>query len=528
MNKPKRSNNAFDTTRIHGTWWIPGAGTGTVKLSGELIFNTATGGSLTLSGELSTTTEKISVIHGEGNGKECITIFNAYVDGVFFHRTHTGLVVTQTVRFFDMWSGPQLFERKEDIVFTEYVFGIHNVENWLDHRGFRTAPHAIRGNKASLLFTIPRPVLLFEDDRFSILLTSDRVGTTVSFGQLVSTIEHFPRIVIRSKKGQLPYYGKTDSFSEREGMIFTLISLLMGTATWPFGPEGYGFSDANQFSCFSSPTLFHCVQQDWREIIPAPTPSAPELLFPYKTIGKRFPTIAAHFSNVFRSNENAIAVLFQLQSGQKTLNATTLPELLFAFESLEKVLLDKKNKKLENKDKTKIDRIKNKLHPACTKKEWQLISNRLAPMGLSFSRRLRLVFWEVESIYPDLKDVGSPLVEYLNKSRNNYAHEAKSTSDDNSLYRFAASWVAELMTVMILLSCGLSAKKIHAILFRADGIASVNTKHFFNLFRQKMMCSKGAVPASSPASPLTKSKSPMTATCSGASLSLDTGKESMP
>ena len=231
------SSNAFDTIRFRGKWWIPDGTENPRKVSGELTFEVRAGGILELDEALSDDIREIAVIHGQGTKGECITIFNGFSDGHQMNANSMGVFRLERIRFYDMWIGNQWFACKEDVRFVSYSFGIHNIENWADRRCF-SIPESHDPKQESISYISPEAIPLFTDDRLHIVLDSFYCGPAQSMGQLESSIQHYPRIVIRSKEGLLPYYGKNGSLSEREWMIFVLIALLMGTVTWKFGFEG--------------------------------------------------------------------------------------------------------------------------------------------------------------------------------------------------------------------------------------------------------------------------------------------------
>lgn len=306
-------------------------------------------------------------------------------------------------------------------------------------------------------------------------------------GQLETSIQHYPRIVIRSKEGLLPYYGKDGSISECEWMIFVLIALLMGNVTWKFGFEGViqqlNFEQGNYIPEIS---VRHYFQHDWGKTDASKHPIACELLFPYDSFEGQLPTISAHFAEVFRFNENPIDIVYRLQCRKGTFYPSTLPELLFAFEELEKILFRDLNKSAEDKEEERIRALRVKLTQHCSKSEKELLSQKLSFMGLSYAQRFRIAFQEMKAIYPELgTDLSKPLINYFRDSRNDYAHAAKTTSNDHTLYIYASHWMAEFMTLMILMCCGLSTDKIREVFFRELGPDHGKTKRFFDYIRNK-------------------------------------------
>lgn len=484
-----RSGNAFDTIRIRGKWWIPDGTAEPKKVPGELTFEVGTGGTLELDEALSDDIREISVIHGQETKGESITIFNGFSDGLQMNANSMGVFRLERIRFYDMWVGSCWFDGKDDVKLCNYSFGVHNIENWANWRCFSVpSPIEAKPKNLSLEYKPPKPILLFEDERLTIHLDVFWSGPSLSIGQLESSIQHYPRIVIRSKKGLLSYYGKEGTVSDREWMIFVLIALLMGTVTWKFGFAGIVEPIHKTDAGYSQEvSVRHYFQHDWGKVEPSKRPIHFELLFPYETLGNQFQEIAKRFSEVLRSNENPIDLIFLLQCKKRTFYPSTLPELLFAFEELEKNLLPALNAPIEREEKKRIKALRKTLEPHFPKAEKEWLSQKLGFQGLSFAQRFRIAFQEMKDIYPELgTDLATPLIDYFRRTRNDYAHSVKSTSDDHTLYIYATHWLAEFMTLMVLRACGLSSETIRTVFFRNPGPDRGKTQRFFDYLRMEV------------------------------------------
>lgn len=484
-----RSKNAFDTIRIRGYWWIPDGSTEPRKIPGELTFDVQSGGVLDLYDAFSDTFREIPVIHGLGAQGECVTIFNGMTVSLPMNGNSVGCFRRETIDFFDMWVGNHLFANKHEVCLKEYSFGIHNIENWANWLCFSVAsPIEAKPKNLSLEYKPPKPILLFEDERLTIHLDVFWSGPSLSIGQLESSIQHYPRIVIRSKDGLLPYYGKGGSLSEREWMIFVLIALLMGTVTWKFGFEGVVEPIHETDAGFTQEvSARHYFQHDWGKVDPSKRPVHFDLLFPYEALGEQFPRLAKAFSEVFYANENPIVLVYLIQCKDSSFYPSTLPELLFAFEELEKNLFPALNAPIESEEKKRIKALRKALEPHFPKAEKEWLSQKLGFQGLSFAQRFRIAFQEMKDIYPELgTDLATPLIDYFRRMRNDYAHSVKSTSDDHTLYIYATHWLAEFLTLLVLRSCGLSSETIRTVFFRNPGPDRGKTQRFFDYFRMEV------------------------------------------
>ena len=483
----ERSSNAFDTIRIRGKWWIPGSADEPRKVSGELTFDVRAGGVLDLDEALSNGIGNITVIHGEGSEGERVTVFNGVSTRIKTSNKSSGVFKKETVLFYNMWIGDQWFNSKDDVRFAEYSFSMHDIENWADRKHFST-PRRLTANHASVHYSALKPILLFQDEHLQILLVSSWSGPSSSMGQLEGSIQHYPRIVIRSKSDLLPYYGNEDSLSEREWMIFVLIALLMGRVTWKFGFEGVIQPEKIEEGRYvPGISVRHYFQHDWGEVDPSQHSYRYDLLFPYEMLCRTFPRIAARFSTVLRINDDPIAVLYRMQCKKHAFIPSTLPELLFAFEKLEGNLCEKANKRLTKAGKPFSKQLLNKLKLCCSKKVWRKLEPKLRPKDTSFSDRCHVAFKKMSKVYPELEsNLQKPLIKYLLRTRNLYAHEVKSSIDDPALYIYTAHWLAEFMTLMILRACGVSAKKVREVFFREWGPDHGKTKRFFTYIQKEV------------------------------------------
>lgn len=472
-----RSEDVFKTIRHRGLWWIPA---NEKKIHGELVFSTARGGSLELEGELPVSPLELDVIHGETSDRKRITIFGGFITCTSRCGSPDDHVYKQTLDVYDIWIGPDWFNRKEDITFQSYSFGIHNLENWADLKCFSNI-RPPDSRTITLAYKIPEEIPLFEDDKCTISLASGCSGPSFSVGQLESTIAHYPCICIRAKNDLLPYYGENGSIAEREWMIFVLIALLMGKPTWQFGFSGLISPCSLEDGFVPEISYRHYYQKSVDDPEQTRKPTVFDLLFPFDCIRSDFTEISAAFSKLFHDNGSQIEVLFQFLCKKKVFEASTLPNLLFAFEELETNLLKEANIPFEQQGETRAKRVREQLMPHCGKGDREWASQRLSWQGLSYTKRLRIALSEMRTIYPGLdRKVENTLVDYLSKTRNTYAHEAKSTSKDYSPYILASYWIAEFMTLMLWHACGLSLETIKTIYFRPTGPDRGKTQFFFN------------------------------------------------
>ena len=261
----------------------------------------------------------------------------------------------------------------------------------------------------------------------------------------------------------------------------------MGKITWKFGFEGVIQQlNLEQGKYIPEISVRHYSQHDWGETDPSLHSRQYDLLFPYEKISRTFPRIATSFSKMCRVSSDPIAILYGMQCKKHAFLPSTLPELLFAFEKLEGNLYEKDNKRITKAKNPFSKQFLNKLKLCCNKKEWNRLESKLNPKDTSFADRCRVAFKKMSKVYPELEsNLQKPLINYLKWTRNLYAHEVKSTMDDPALYIYTAHWVAEFMTLMVLMYCGLSTDKIREVFFRELGPDHGKTKRFFDYIRNK-------------------------------------------
>jgi hypothetical protein len=228
----------------------------------------------------------------------------------------------------------------------------------------------------------------------------------------------------------------------------------------------------------------HYYQRNADNSGPTRKPTEFDLLFPFHFLRSRFRGITAKFFKLFHDNESQIEVVLEFLRKKTVFEASTLPNLLFAFEELETNLLKKANAPFEREGEALAKRVRKQLKPHCAKADREWAMQRLSWQGLSYAKRLRIAFDKMRDIYPGMnKKVQNALVDYFSKTRNTYAHEAKATSEDYVLYIQASYWMAEFMTLMLWHACGLPLEKIKSVYFRRPGPVLERITQFFQRLR---------------------------------------------
>lgn len=149
------------------------------------------------------------VIHGAAHGQKRFSLFDcvkgrSQVD--FFEDSQ--LTNTQ-IHFVDGWVGPEVFKDKDAVLFFSYSFGLAGLASWHNVHAF-SSEHDFKQHATCLKYKRPEDVSLYEDDQVTIVLSYSWRAAGAELAQTSGTIEHDPRIVIKSKRGKLPFYGGMD------------------------------------------------------------------------------------------------------------------------------------------------------------------------------------------------------------------------------------------------------------------------------------------------------------------------------
>lgn len=447
------SSEELKSVSIRGKWWIPGTSEAE-RVPGCLTFDAIEGGRLELDGFLTNKLGDIPVIHGLSTRGESITIFGGFSETAVFVSKLNG-ISESTIFFYDFWIGPKCFSDKAEVAFTQFSFGIHNLESWTSFPCFETK----RDNDClSIRATRPTPVPLYEKEMVSIRLESSLSEFGNKDGIWEEGIRNTTNVVIRAKQSPIPYYTEDTCLSTIEWVVFELVALLMGRQTWRFGCEGIietKTSDSPGFHSFR-----HHRQFDIGKEKNAPI-TKECFLFSWEVMRPHFPSMIAREMELNRECGNSLSHLFHFQSSRSSFQPWSLPVLLFAFEKMEEFVFDKQNKVA-----------------IAAKKASNSRSGRKRP-ALTLFDRLKLASFEMQSVFPPLNDsTREAMCERLKECRNGFSHEATGIPlDAISRYRYCndAHWLADLMTCMVLSYCGLSLDVIR------DGISENNQREWRHL-----------------------------------------------
>ncbi len=438
---------------IRGKWWIPSASE-TERIPGRLTFDSIEGGRLELDGSLTNKAGEIPIIHGLSTRGESITIFGGF-SGTNVLASRINGISESTISFYDFWIGPKCFSNKKEVEFTQFSFGIHNLESWTSFPCFESK---CDNGCLSIHSRKPDPVLLYENEIVSVQLESALLEFDNRDGTWEKGIRNTTNIVIHAKQSAIPYYDGDNCLSTIEWVAFELIALLMGRQTWRFGCEGIIETDKTVSPGFHS--FRHRRQFDvGRKRMEPVTKEC--FLFSWAVMCPHFPDMIARAMELNRECGTALSHLFHFQSSRGSFQPWSLPVLLFAFEKLEKfIFAGQNNKALAAKKASVAQPPRN--HPK-----------------LTFVEFLKLAFLEMQSVFPPLSDLPREVMcNRLKDCRRGFAHEVTGIPlDAISQYKYCndAHWLADLMTCMVLSYCGLPLDVIH------NGISANNQREWLHL-----------------------------------------------
>lgn len=437
----KQTESVFDRIELEGVWWIPSLGERAPKCPGVLRYKVGEERELKLWGDINAVLDPdkfdCDVICGECPGNKFVTLFGCGVNSRrAFKRMGISGIPYAHIGFLEMWIGLQPYERKEDVCFREFTFGINNLEQWRNATSFTYSASGDGFARVDLTYVKPEPILLYEDDHAVITVVYNVGPLGASMGGNSFTVEHAARIQITAKKEKLPFYGDTNSVRYYQDVIFQFFTLMIGGATFSYNCEGITYStvfpetEAEYYQARSlSKEQTSCITV-W------------EMFWPYKSISGKIQAVLKRFFDNWSVIEPYVLEFTAFRNHVFSWTFHTLPELLYAFEGLERTLY--KNNKISLKDR--------------------------------FSEVFETI--AVPTIFPYLeRDRYTRLIGYLkNDIRDAHSHGRSSAAQtfllDSGLNYNCCRWITLLMTAMVFHKCGLTSEDIH------DGFSSTNRSEY--------------------------------------------------
>lgn len=424
MTSEKPSASAFKIRALTGKWWIPGSehhcyGTLTFDISGEQHLKIIG----FLEGKHPGELQKYEVLHGYcqmDNKTYRVTLFNAwhtYLSGPMLNGQD---ICENTIVFQDIWIGNRFYDKRDDVKFSSFSFGIHNLENWQDER--RVFSTDIKNFPAvtTATMTLPPEIKLFEDDNVEIEITYFCQAPGFREGQLSTSMRYCPLICIKSKNDLLPYYGEKSSFEYYWYCVYEFFELLLDGHTYFFDLRGFGKIPEIKVTQEKMELLYSrpINPKQRRDVFPH------QILMPYKKIKDSLYGTFSGFMNCQNDIMGILENLFTFTT-TNTYHINPLPSLLFALEGLQRIFYGKfgESSSDENKaDYADFENKKNTIISCCPEALHSFIKQKLS-WQVPFQKRLYRMIKEYSAVFPTISDdVCEKLSKELKDKRNQSAH----------------------------------------------------------------------------------------------------------
>ena len=424
MNSEKPSASAFKVKTFTGKWWIPGSehhcyGTLTFDISGEQHLKIIG----FLEGKYPGELQKYEVLHGYcqmDNKTYRVTLFNAwhtYLSGPMLNGQD---ICENTIVFQDIWIGNRFYDKRDDVKFSSFTLGIHNLENWQDERGVFDANIDQMPAVTEIKMTLPAEIKLFEDENVIIDIGYSYHGPGFCEGQLSTSMRYCPLICIQSKNDLLPYYGEKVSFEYYWYCVYEFFELLLDGHTYFFDLRGLGKIPEIRVNQERMELLYS------RPINPKQrmNVSPHQILMPYKKIKD---SLCGTFSGFMNCQNDIMGILENLFTftTTNTYHINPLPSLLFALEGLQRIFYRKFGVGSfdENKaDYTDFENKKNAIISCCSEDLHSFIKQKLS-WQVPFQKRLYRMIKEYSAVFTTISDdVCEKLSKELKDIRNQSAH----------------------------------------------------------------------------------------------------------
>ena len=476
------SSSAFEKKTLVGLWWIPGQER---QCYGTLYFDLDGEQKLYVLGQLEDDKEaslsklpRYDIIHGacrEDNQIKYVTILDAICINRSIPLAHRERLSENYISFHNVWIGTELYNRKEDIVFSSFCFRMNNLEIWHDTSNRFSSKFDEHLKRISAEITTPEPLNLFSDENVTITVDYWKEAPGFRIGQTESTIRCIPQIHIFSNNGSMPYYGDNESFEYYFFMIFQLFELFFWGQTFFFSMRGYlkeQSLESNQFTVHVQEELFFTrditLKQRKHLLIPD------NVLFPYYSIEDNLPELIFSFQQYYKRLKVILdSVLSSISSTSYGMNS--LPLLLFSIEGLQQIFYHSlgEGSSPENcAEYTAFNSVKEQIIQLCNTDDQKKIVKENIYWKKTFRDRLFAILIDQKDVFSFLDDeMCNSLADNLKKIRNDAAHSDEREFKQllSPLYFGQLSFVQFLHVAIIMKACGLSSETIKK---RFD--------HFFN------------------------------------------------
>lgn len=457
----KPSASVFKVKKLTGEWWIPGSAH---RCHGTLTFDIGGDQQLKiigfLEGKYTGKIKNYKVLYGlctQNNETCCVTIFNAgymYIPKVPLHEYD---ICENTIDLGNVWIGNRHYNDQDDVKFSSFSFGIHNLEQWQAEINAFSIAH-INTTTVTTTMTLPPVIKLFEDTNVTIEIKYTYKVPDCRIGQLEAVMNYHPVVKIKSKNGMLPFYGEDISFDHYWYSVYEFFEILLDGYTYFYDLKGFGeIPDDLTVQTKAELVYSRPINTKQRKNI-----SCSQVMMPYKKVQNCLFDTFSGFMSRQKEMSDILENLF-IFTTTNTYHVNPLPSLLFALEGLQRIFYNRfgESSSDENKaDYADFENKKNAIISCCSEDLHSFIKQKLS-WQVPFQKRLYRMIKEYSAVFTSISDdVCEKLSKELKDIRNQSAHCDNREDTSWGVIFNLTRFVEYLHYAIILHNCGMPQETI--------------------------------------------------------------------
>ena len=396
--------------------------------------------------------KKVPVITGrccscsseQGMSNVWVSIFDAW--GGSYGDLTCPAIMKSDFAFSEMWIGGSPFCQKSDVSFNSVSFAINNLEHLLFSNHFHSNWDPA-SKKIAIDCTLPKSIVLFEDQDVRVSISFNCEGGSWSLVQLDAALHEYVRVEIQSLKGCLPYYGRVKSYEYYIDVISSFLGILVFTRPYVYDVRGI-LTEATEIP--------KCFYRRWRRSLPRISDSSRsyvKCLFPIISDGIDYQNVVKEYFRKYNQIKHDVGTLIEHKLGTQTLTIKSLADLVFAFEGLSNHLFKTENAQYVEaiRDNQDHKKMRDAILALCNDEQKLWINGRL-DINATLAMKLRVAVQKLNGLFPLLskQSVASKLVSYYRDSRNTSAHSLSRADLNIEFYVSTVEWFVLFIAVLIL------------------------------------------------------------------------------
>lgn len=428
------------------------------------------------------------IIIGKREGGHCITVFGAVGSHPYGNLFSPETCVTE-YGFSSFWEGPECFADKSEVKFRQATFGINGLEGWYSPMAFNCCNNGTSSEKIRVEYQRPKTIKIYADENVIIKVGYAVQTSGISIAQSRMEVVQVPRVVVRVKKGKLPFYDGEKSLESYVRFAHVFLALLIGKDALMYDllctseyllVKKLRKSKAHKIKIIHGEKVF---QYRWSRSLPVEVKSDPLSVVVPLTNQSRINRASKQLANVFFADKELFESIVAYTYSWKTFSETTLPEQVFLFEGLCNRLFlaqcrtEKLNRYKRSGDWDAIDRIKN-LPDIKGSQPLSEIVKRLFLPDPSLKDMLAVAFAQTTDIFEFLQDekLVKLIKSYLSDRRNGTAHSGRKANPSVDRDVWCSRFLKMESLALILLYCGFSSATLKSYFNRPfTGYTSLKT-----------------------------------------------------